>query len=285
MLKRSIFSSLIFMTLMLSSFSCAQRADQHSFSHHFVFIIPSYNNIKWYKNNLHSIFEQEKTYTNWRVIYIDDCSKDGTGSAVLNYVKECGFEHKVTVQHNEINRGALANIYYAVHSCQDDEIVVLVDGDDWLNQRCPVLKILNDAYQDENVWMTYGQYTEYPSKVLGLCAKLPWEVIEWNAHRKYRWVTSHLRTFYAGLFKRINKEDLLYEDDFYPMTWDLAIMFPMLEMAGHHIKFITDILYIYNLDNPLNDWRKDYRLVVKLHNLIRQQQPYEPLKELDLKKK
>ena len=36
------------------------------------------------------------------------------------------------------------------------------------------------------------------------------------------------------------------------MAWDLAIMFPMVEMAGQHSKFVNEILYIYNTP-PIND--------------------------------
>jgi glycosyltransferase involved in cell wall biosynthesis len=42
----------------------------------FVFIIPSYNNSDWYEYNIKSIAKQH--YDNWRAIYIDDASTDGT---------------------------------------------------------------------------------------------------------------------------------------------------------------------------------------------------------------
>ncbi len=41
---------------------------------HFVIEITSYNSIKWYKQNLDSVFSQ--TYPYYRVIYIDDNSID-----------------------------------------------------------------------------------------------------------------------------------------------------------------------------------------------------------------
>ena len=36
------------------------------------------------------------------------------------------------------------------------------------------------------------------------------------------------------------------------MTYDQAIMLPLLEMAGQHSKYISDVLYVYNKGNPLN---------------------------------
>ena len=47
------------------------------------------------------------------------------------------------------------------------------------------------------------------------------------------WMASHLRTFRHDLWLKIEDSDLRDNDgNYYPTTWDLAIMFPMLEMAG-----------------------------------------------------
>ena len=76
--------------------------------------------------------------------------------------------------------------------------------------------------------MTYGQYRSWPDNTIGLSKEIPSEVIESNSFRKHEWCSSHLRSFYAGLFKLINKSDLLAPDGtFYQMAWDQAIMFPV----------------------------------------------------------
>ncbi|MCK5633028.1 glycosyltransferase family 2 protein [bacterium] len=242
----------------------------------FVFIVPSYKNIKWYKKNIDSMIMQDNTYSNWRAIYIDDCSPDGTGPAVAQYVKECGYEHKITVIQNSVRVGALENLYNAIHSCDDDEIVCTLDGDDWASIDS-VFPLLNSFYSDEDVWLVYGQYREYPSGTIGLCREIPNRFIYANAFRHFPWVTSHMRTFYAWLFKRIKKEDLMYEGKFFSMTWDLAIMFPMLEMAGERIRFNPTVVYEYNLDNPLNDWKQDLDLMLKLNKYIRHMPKYSRL--------
>ena len=53
--------------------------------------------------------------------------------------------------------GALFNICNMVSLCENDEIVVMLDGDDMLSNPF-VLKRLNQAYADDHVWVTYGQY-------------------------------------------------------------------------------------------------------------------------------
>lgn len=244
----------------------------------FVVVIPSYNNINWYKRNLDSLFAQDNHYSNWCAIYINDCSCDGTGLAVEQYVQEHNFGHKVMIMNNEQNHGALANLYSAIHQCPDDAVIITLDGDDWFYDEY-VLKYLNEVYQDPNVWMTYGQYEEYPTRHCGICQPMPTWVIEQNAFRNHTWVSSHVRTFYAWLFKSIKKEDLQFEGRFFPMTWDLAIMFPMLEMAATHMRYIERKLYVYNIDNPINDFKKDLNLVMKIHHHIRKKEKYQPLKE------
>lgn len=245
----------------------------------FVVVIPSYKNIQWCKRNIESIMMQERTYTSWRAIYIDDKSPDGTGAAVAAYVHERGFDNKITVIQNEVRVGALANIYNAVHSCADHEVVCTVDGDDWLI-RDDVFCILNNLYANQNVWLVYGQYREYPSGNLGCCQAISRWVIDSNSFRTAGWVTSHLRTFYAGLFKKIKKDDLMWNGNFLSVVWDLAFMYPMLEMAGERIKFNPEVVYEYNKENPINDAKKEPDLIRKLTYLMQAMPHYQRLNNL-----
>src|SRR3990167_6864668 len=132
-----------------------------------VVVIPSYNNQKWAPMNLSSVLDQE--YKNFRIIYINDCSRDETAFSVrqtvedwicmglfaqeIPYFCEISFDdtgldiHQATEAFkeavsqekafitlvNNVNRcGALCNLYRGIQSCEDHEIVVTVDGDDWL---------------------------------------------------------------------------------------------------------------------------------------------------------
>ncbi len=222
----------------------------------FVFIIPSYNNSTWVERNLRSIFEQK--YDNFRVIYIDDASEDDTLDKVRTLATECGQEHRVQIWHNDTNCGAVENIYRAGHSCLDREIIIICDGDDWLAHES-VLQRLNEKYANPSVWSTYGSYIEYPKysyTVANFAKALPHAVISQNrirAFSKEHWYLSHMRTFYAGLFKQIKLQDLLYEGKYCDAAADVAFMIPLAEMAGEHLCFIEDILYIYNRASPLND--------------------------------
>ena len=117
----------------------------------------------------------------------------------------------------------------------DEDVLLELDGDDWFSSP-ESLSIIAKAYEDPNCWLTYGSYIEYPSRQRGKFAKpIPEHIINGNSYRKAEWMTSQQRTFKAHLWNRINKKDLLdSEGNYYKMVKDLAIMFPMLEMAGFH---------------------------------------------------
>lgn len=110
----------------------------------FVIIVPSYNNSAFVEKNLRSIFSQ--SYKNYRVIYIDDHSADDTYLKAKNLIADLQQTHRTELIRNEQNLGALANLYNAIFRCHDYEIVVLVDGDDFLAHE-HVLSTLNQAYQ------------------------------------------------------------------------------------------------------------------------------------------
>jgi glycosyltransferase involved in cell wall biosynthesis len=241
-------------------------------SKNFVIVIPSYKNIKWYGKNLATVLSQK--HDNYRVIYTDDCSPDETGEKVEEFIKKQGQESRVELHRNTERLGALQNLYNMIHSCNDDDVIVTVDGDDWFPGP-NVLSKLNSVYQDPKVWMTYGQYRSHPDQRVGCSRQIPANIIQSGGYRKYRWCSSHLRTFYAWLFKKIKKEDLLdTKGKFYPMAWDLAFMLPMLEISGEHHRFIKDILYIYNYENPINDAKVNLNLQQGLEREIRAKKPY-----------
>ncbi len=242
-----------------------------------VMVIPSYNNKAWFKKNLDSVFCQN--YKNYRVIYIDDCSTDGTYELVKQYIQQHDQMDRVTLIRNQQRRGALANHYKAGHLCKNNEIIIQLDADDWLPNE-HVLERVNEAYADPDVWMTYGQHEVYPSKKSGQCKEVSPGIIRKVAYRESRWITSALRTFYAGLFKQIKLQDLIHQGEFFSTTCDFAFMLPMLEMADGRIKFINEVLYIYNCKTTENDYKKHLQLQLHTEYIIRSRRKCQPLDKL-----
>ncbi len=228
--------------------------------YHLVVVIPSYNNAEWYKLNLDSVFAQD--YKNFSVVYVDDASSDRTGSLVQKYITEKKQEHKTTLILNKERQGACANWYKAINMLPPDVVVISIDGDDWL-AKPTVLSLINKIYNKYECLLTYGSYQVYPKMQYKFSndKQLPNYVIKNSKYRSYRWTTSHLRTFKAGLFQRIEKKDLEYKGKFFFANCDLGIMFPMLEMAGDRSVYVPDVLYIYNRATSLNDSK-----VLKTHS-------------------
>jgi glycosyltransferase involved in cell wall biosynthesis len=238
-----------------------------------IIVTAGYNNKDWYRGNLDSVFCQE--YQNYHLVYTDDGSIDGTPSLVEEYIKEKGFESKVTLIKNAQRIGCpLANQYRTIHACDDTDIIVILDADDRL-AHSKVLQQVNRNYADYRVWLTYGQFIEHPSGVRGFCKDYPKQVIRHNSFREIGDIPSHMRTFYAGLFKQIRTEDLMLDGEFLKMSGDMAAMLPMIEMARNHYKFVSEILYIYNGANSLSEHRISKDLQRKVDLLVRSRARYD----------
>lgn len=269
-----------------------------------VVVIPSYQNKKWSSLNLKSVFDQD--YQNFRVICIDDASLDGTGKKIEEIVQKyqnkgqysfirCDFNNRsgsiqtlssqFSEQINKTNAffrlvtnscrsGTLSNIYRSVLSCKDNEIVVVLSGDDWFADD-QVLKRLNELYSSNQVWMTHGGSVEYISNALS-SSPISQTIIDSNAFRTIESPT-HLCSFRSWLFKKINVTDLLFGGKFFPMAWESAIMYPMIEMAGERHAYIQEISHVHNQSSSLNYTKLDPTLKSILTRFIMEKQPYKRL--------
>ena len=158
------------------------------------------------------------------------------------------------------------------------DVIILLDGDDWFANNL-TLTHLNSYYNDEECWMTYGSYVMHPHAVRGPePSPYPNHVIEQNTYRQDQWRASHLRTFRKDLWDKIDNEDLKDANgNYYKMTYDQAIMLPLLEMSGHRCKFIPEIMHVYNKENPLNVDKVNTQEQVRIANEIRSKNPYKRL--------
>lgn len=257
---------------------CLMGAQEEYKPVEFHVIIPSYNNEKWVIKNLDSIINQSYPYVT--IHYINDCSSDQTGKLVDEYVALKKLQPRCKVTHNKTRKGAMNNIYKGVMQCGPKKVAVIVDGDDRLAHD-HVLENLALLYKDPNVWLTHGNYTTEPFETISYCTEYPEKVQKKRSFRSHLWLGCQLRTFYAKLFHLIKREDLMWNNEFLTMSSDLALLFPMLEMAsGGHIRFIQEPIYIVNTANPLSDRHKDENLQVLLDKYIRSRRPYKALKTL-----
>lgn len=256
-----------------------------------VIISCCYNAAPTIQKTLDSIFLQE--YNNFRVVLVNDASTDETKTLIDSYLETIQKTNRTSpcqVQHNTIRQRKLANLYTALHACDPDEIVFLLDGDDWLSNN-QVLARINQYYDDPSIWMTFGNYQNYPAHITkkwgvaekSYCSKVPDNIIDQLLYRKKPFVYMHPRTFYAWLFHQVRLADLITEristfaGDFFPACNDLAMFFPMVELAGTHVQFINEILYIRNVESNFVGFKVDSLLQRQAAYEIRRKKSYQPL--------
>lgn len=248
----------------------------------FYVVIPSYNNEQYCIRNLESIVNQD--YPHWKAIYINDLSSDRTGNIVEEYVIKRNLRHKIEIVHNWERKGMLANIYNAVRRAKKNWVVVTVDGDDSLRGN-DVFSYLAGIYQNPDVWMTYGNWESEPKGRLPSDNEfIPDHIRLSNAFRTYKFCTTQLRTFYAGLFKKIKKSDLQSKGKFLMAAGDVAFMIPLLELCSRgHFHFIEKVIYNYNLYNPINDFKVNGGLQGWCAKQVGKKKPYKPLSRANWK--
>ncbi len=216
----------------------------------FKIVVPSYNAYPWIRRCLQFIADQE--YEHFDVCVIDDCSTDPKHAAVCEeFCSKYGWLH---IRNGE-NKGALYNIVNGIKAlnCHDEDVILVIDGDDWLANEL-VLTKLDKVYREEEPFLTYGQYLSVNAGLPGCATPFSKKVVGKRDYRNAPWAFSHLRTFKYLLWRRIRDEDLRGPDgEYFAVAWDLAMMFPMAEMARRRIRFFSEVLYMYNDLNPISD--------------------------------
>ena len=182
---------------------------------------------------------------------------------------------------NKKKKYACQNIYEATLKAKpaDEDVIVNLDGDDWLANRNVLGKVMRAYSNDEDTLLTYGNHINYPD------GEPPWplfaypqNIVEENKYREFRYLGSHLRTYKYKLWKNLKVEDLQDKDGaFYQMGGDVALMIPLCELAGDRAKFISEVLYVYNNKNPNNDYKLDHSLQFSVEQEIREKTKYNRL--------
>ena len=125
----------------------------------FVLFVTARNQGAHIEKTLRSIFMQN--YDNFRLVYIDDASTDGSFALVRDLVYEWGYLERVTLLQNDAPLGDLANLARAVSNSLDDEIIVPIGAEGYLAHEW-VLQRLNQYYADPELWLTIGAARDYP---------------------------------------------------------------------------------------------------------------------------
>jgi glycosyltransferase involved in cell wall biosynthesis len=214
-----------------------------------------------------------QTYKNFVCYITDDLSTDDTTKKIKSFIKN---DDRFILIENKTKMYQPGNYDQVIRnnpSIDDDDICVEVDGDDWLPDS-KVFDRISALYEDTDVWLANGSFKYHDGR--NGFAK-PYE--SFDNIRNETFTLTHLRTWRAFLWKKIKQEDLKDENGiFWSVAGDLSFMYPMSEMSGiEHYRFMSDINYVYNESNPINDHKVNLNSVIEIANKIRRKTPYNKL--------
>jgi glycosyltransferase involved in cell wall biosynthesis len=229
----------------------------------FAIVSPVWNSEAWVARSIESVRQQ--TYRNFRQVVIDDVSTDGTFAAAQAAATG---DPNIEVIRNEERRFPLGNLVKATALAGQapDDVVIVVDGDDWLAHP-RVLEHMAKIYVDSEVWLTYGSHRFLRRPLMDRLLRrkhvrtgaYPESTARLNLYRYNPgpFLAGHLRTYRKFLWDAIRDEDLRDDDGrYWPAAGDAASMFPMMEMATQrHIRFVPQVLYVYNNNHLLSENR------------------------------
>jgi glycosyltransferase involved in cell wall biosynthesis len=207
------------------------------------FVCCFWNAEKYIKNCIRTLKSQ--TDKDFEVYLIDDMSTDNTVEVTKKLI-EGDSRFKLIV--NQEKKFKLKNLNDLITQFDDEDIVIEIDGDDFLLSPDVVLDIRN-IYSNDQVWLTNGSFM-YSNGDPGFSSKCNPETVRKDVFR-----FSHLRTWKTFLWKAI-PDTYLRDDDgsYFKSAADVAYTFSLLELAGdENYRFLPKLYYVYNAESPLND--------------------------------
>lgn len=214
-------------------------------SNHLAVLVPFHNPGPALERCMQSLEAQD--HPDFEVIFLDEASTDSASRMEIN-------DPRMRVIRRGERHGLAANLHQAIPAyCSPKDVVVCVDGDDWLTAP-DVLSYIDSLYGQHDCWVTFGQF-EFANGDYGFAQ--PFSSEEDFATLRDYFRASHLRTFRAGLFHRIAEQDPEYaclkdaSGNWLSSAVDVALMCPLLEMAGFaRVRFADRVLYHYNDEGP-----------------------------------
>jgi glycosyltransferase involved in cell wall biosynthesis len=223
-------------------------------------VTPFYNSEKYIEKTIQSIASQD--YDNYECFLINDVSTDNSLKVVLRTIQEFpqNIRDKFKIINNFQNHGAVFNQINTIRNLPDNDIIMFIDGDDWLNYDNSIFDFYNNLY-DGNTEFTYGSCWSLVDNIPLIAQEYPPEIKEDKQYRNYKFnwgmPYTHLRTFRKYLVNDISDDKFQNENgQWYKAGGDNATFYNILENADpNKVQCVQDIHYIYNDTNPLNDYK------------------------------
>lgn len=210
----------------------------------------------------------------FQVYFIDDMSTDDTVSKIKSLV---GDDKRFNIITNKEKKFKLQNLDELIRSFDDEDVVIELDGDDWLYVPS-VVEDIKEVYSNSDVWLTNGSFL-YSNGSPGFSEKCDPKSIRKSAFR-----FSHLRTWKSFLWKNIPQDNFKEDNgEYFKSGADVAYSFPLVELAGEeNYRFLSKQYYVYNGDSPFNDHKDGsacggLQEQTRVANIIRNKPPLQKL--------
>ena len=207
------------------------------------FVVCVWNAEKYIKNCIRTLKSQKDE--DFKVYLIDDMSTDTTVDVIKSLIQG---DERFNLILNQEKKFKLKNLDELITTFDDEDIVIELDGDDFL-LNSNVVGDIRKVYSDKKVWLTNGSFM-YTNGDPGFSQKCNPNTVRKDAFR-----FSHLRTWKSFLWKAIPKNYLRDDNgEYFKSAADVAYTFSLLELAGEeNYRFLPELYYVYNAESPYND--------------------------------
>lgn len=255
-------------------------------------VVPFYNCQRWITRCLYSISDQ--THERVNVVVVDDCSKDSGGTYAKMMCEANGWTYHRTEENQKCPHNLVVGIELTKAAPRD--VIFLLDGDDYL-PHSGVLARFAQIFAEADTWMTYGQYMSDPPH-WGCAPAVP-TPLEATWDRSFRKVApvffNHPIVFRKFLWDSIPESEFRdNQGNWFLAGYDRTIVYPLMERATDlprsgqdgesqqevHWKFLNEVAYVYNSENPCSDWRMNSEATERV-NIVHDRPPLKPLKVRD----
>ncbi len=225
-----------------------------------VVVSPFWNAEKYIKNNILSVAQQN--YNNYTHILINDASDDNSLNVAKSTIESLprSIQTNFKIIDNTSNKGAIANQLLAINQfCEPDDIVILLDGDDWLINNNTIFHYYNDLY-DRGYEFTYGSMWSVVDNIPLISQEYPVEVKKTRSYRDhhFNWKIpyTHLRTSLAKHFSTLDHSKFKVDGQWMKSGHDNPLFYKLIEQVDpEKIYCNQEIVCNYNDANPLNDYK------------------------------
>ena len=231
---------------------------------HILVVTPVYNAEKYIAKCIKSVAAQD--YPHYTMYIVDDCSSDSTVQVIEDTIKSLpeDVQRNFIWTSNKDNLGAVWNQVNTITGADGEDIVMLLDGDDWLANDPNIFHMYNSMYLD-GAQFTYGSCWSEADNIPLIAQEYPFVVRLNKTYRshKFNWNMpyTHLRTFRAYMMHEYLHEKGNYGFRDEHGNWlkaggDTAVFYAMIERAKpENVICVPHVVYHYNDTNPINDYK------------------------------